>query len=54
MHNLIIILTLVNTTLQLFSKKEIVQGFLVYNEFAQNIKKESDPVRQNYYTTKTH
>lgn len=40
---------------QTFSKeKEIVQGFLMYNEFAQNIKKESEPVRQRYYTMKTH
>ncbi len=29
-----------------FHKKNIVQGFLVYNEFAENITKESDPVRQ--------
>ena len=41
-----------NTTLQLFHKKEIVQGFLMYNEFDQNITKESDPVRQTHYTTK--
>ena len=33
------------TTLQLFHKN-IVQGFLMYNEFAYNITKESDPVRQ--------
>jgi len=26
----------------------------MYNEFAQNIKKESEPVRQRYYTMKTH
>ena len=42
------------TTLQLFHKKEIVQGFLMYNEFDQNITKESDPVRQTHYTTKIH
>ena len=29
-----------NTTLQLFSQKNIVQGFLMYNEFDQNITKE--------------
>lgn len=43
---------LLYTTLQLFHKKEIVQGFLMYNEFDQNITKESDPVRQKHYTTK--
>ena len=37
-----------------FFIKKIVQGFLMYNEFAQNIKKESEPVRQRYYTMKTH
>lgn len=37
-----------------FHKKEIVQGFLMYNEFDQNITKESDPVRQTHYTTKIH
>ena len=26
----------------------------MYNEFAENITKESDPVRQNHYTTKKH
>ena len=36
--------TLLFTTLQLFHKKNIVQGFLMYNEFDQNITKESDPV----------
>lgn len=39
------------TTLQLFFIKNIVQDFLVYNEFAHNITKESDPVRQKHYTT---
>ena len=33
------------TTLQLIIKKDIVQGFLMYNEFDQTITKESDPVR---------
>ncbi len=42
------------TTLQLFHKKNIVQDFLMYNEFEKNITKESDPVRQNHYTTKKH
>lgn len=26
----------------------------MYNEFAKNITKESDPVRQKHYTTKKH
>ena len=35
-----------------FFIKNIVQDFLMYNEFAYNITKESDPVRQKHYTTK--
>ena len=35
-----------------FSYKNIAQGFLMYNEFAENITKESDPVQQKHYTTK--
>lgn len=37
-----------------FFIKKIVQGFLMYNEFAENITKESDPVRQKHYTMKKH
>ncbi len=35
-----------------FLIKKAVQGFLLYNEFDQNITKESDPVPQTYYTMK--
>ena len=35
-----------------FNKKNAAQGFLLYNEFDQNITKDSDPVRQTYYTMK--
>ena len=35
-----------------FLIKNAVQDFLLYNEFDQNITKDSDPVRQTYYTMK--
>ena len=42
------------TPLYNFFIKNIVQDFLMYNEFEKNITKESDPVRQKHYTTKKH
>ena len=42
------------TPLYNFFIKNIVQDFLMYNEFDQNITKESDPVRQKHYTMKKH
>ena len=37
-----------------FFQKNIVRDFPMYNEFAYNITKENDPVRQKHYTTKSH
>ena len=41
-----------NTPVYNFLIKNAVQDFLLYNEFDQNITKDSDPVRQTYYTMK--
>ena len=46
--------TLLFTTLQLFHKKISYRTFWCIMNLAQNITKESDPVRQKHYTTKKH
>ena len=46
------ILLFILTPLYNFFIKNIVQSFLIYNEFAENITKKSDPVQQKHYTTK--
>ena len=47
-------LYLLYTTLQLFHKKISYRAFWCIMNLAQNITKESDPVRQKHYTTKKH